>query len=222
MVGINMNGPARDRVMKLIQDKDRIEREIREHTAVLETNNIGMDEALVDAEGFPRNDIDVYKVRHARHQIICLQNDHKNLMKMIERGLAEVHSDLLGSNGEGPSVNTASSSNGHMNGVNGTSSGDSVNIAVEDSQAFAVVGCVHNGSPADVAGLQEYDEILQFGSVNHQNFQDMSQINAIVSHSVGQRVNVRIKRDHNIMNLTVVPRPWQQPGLLGCHIQRKA
>lgn len=219
-----MNGPARDRVMKLIQDKDRIEREIREHTAVLETNNVGMHDALVDAEGFPRSDIDVYKVRHARHRIICLQNDHKNLMKMIERGLAEVHSDLLGSNGEGPSVNVPSSSNGngHINGVNGASSGDTVNGTADEGQAFAVVGCVHNGSPADVAGLQEYDEILQFGSVNHENFQDMSQINNIVSHSVGQRVNVRIKRDHNIMNLTVVPRPWQQPGLLGCHIQRKS
>lgn len=71
-------------------------------------------------------------------------------------------------------------------------------------------------------GLQEYDEILQFGSVNHQNFEDMSQINNIVAHSVGQRVNVKVKREHNVVSLTVVPRPWQQPGLLGCHIQRKA
>ena len=25
----------------------------------------------MDEEGYPRNDIDVYSVRHARHQIIC-------------------------------------------------------------------------------------------------------------------------------------------------------
>ena len=30
-----------------------------------------MDGPLVDAEGFPRADIDVYSVRHARHSIIC-------------------------------------------------------------------------------------------------------------------------------------------------------
>lgn len=30
-----------------------------------------MDENLVDAEGYPRADIDVYQVRHARHRIIC-------------------------------------------------------------------------------------------------------------------------------------------------------
>jgi hypothetical protein len=33
--------------------------------------NIGMDGPLVDSEGFPRADIDVYSVRHARHQIAC-------------------------------------------------------------------------------------------------------------------------------------------------------
>lgn len=71
MVGYNMDGPARDRVMKLIQEKDRLEAAIREQTAILETNLVGMHDPLVDQEGYPRNDIDVYKVRHARHQIIC-------------------------------------------------------------------------------------------------------------------------------------------------------
>ena len=30
-----------------------------------------MNEPLVDAEGFPRDDIDLYQVRTARHNIIC-------------------------------------------------------------------------------------------------------------------------------------------------------
>lgn len=46
-----------------------------------------MRESLVDADGYPRNDIDVYQVRHARHQINTLQNDLKSLMKEIEKGL---------------------------------------------------------------------------------------------------------------------------------------
>lgn len=46
-----------------------------------------MRDPLVDADGFPRNDIDVYQVRHARHQIINLQNDLKSLLKEIEKGL---------------------------------------------------------------------------------------------------------------------------------------
>lgn len=79
MVGLNTDGPARDRVLKLMEEKDRIEDAIREQTIVLENNNIGMDESLVDEQGFPLSDIDVYKVRHARHQIICklkLENFH--------------------------------------------------------------------------------------------------------------------------------------------------
>lgn len=69
-------------------------------------------------------------------------------MKSIERGLAEVHRGLLGSNGEEPSVNAAMTSNGH---TNGTSRGDSLPRVVENEQAFAVIGFVSNGSPADVA-----------------------------------------------------------------------
>jgi len=34
-------------------------------------NNVGMTEALVDDSGYPRQDLDVYQVRHARHKIIC-------------------------------------------------------------------------------------------------------------------------------------------------------
>ncbi|CAB3229886.1 unnamed protein product [Arctia plantaginis] len=218
MVGYNMNGPVRDRVLKLIEEKDRIESEIRDQNAVLETNNVGMHDSLVDSEGFPRNDIDVYKVRHARHQIICLQNDHKNLMKMIEKGLAEVHADLLGNRGSQSVDLPATYRNGH---TSSSSSGNTVNGSI-NNQCFATVGFVTDGSPADVAGLCEHDEILQFGSVNHHNFRDMSQIMDIVGHSVGQRINVKLRRGHNILNVTVVPRPWQQPGLLGCQILRKS
>lgn len=30
-----------------------------------------MTEPLVDGEGYPRSDIDVYTIRHIRHEIIC-------------------------------------------------------------------------------------------------------------------------------------------------------
>jgi hypothetical protein len=34
-------------------------------------NKVGLTEALVDDSGYPRQDLDVYQVRHARHRIIC-------------------------------------------------------------------------------------------------------------------------------------------------------
>lgn len=30
-----------------------------------------MNEPVIDSEGYPRADIDVYTVRHARHKVIC-------------------------------------------------------------------------------------------------------------------------------------------------------
>ncbi|VVD00038.1 26S proteasome non-ATPase regulatory subunit 9 [Leptidea sinapis] len=214
MVGLNMNGPARDRVLKLMEERDRIEAAIRDETSVLESNNVGMHDPLLDRDGYPRNDIDVYKVRHARHQIICLQNDHKEIMKQIERGLGEVHSQYLSTNGEGPSAPRSTTT--HTNGYGPVvGNGDIIN-----ERSFAVIGSVHDGSPADLAGLCTNDEVIQFGSVNHSNFTDVTQIHQIVSHSVGQRILVRVRRDQSVLGVTVVPRPWTQPGLLGCQIRR--
>lgn len=90
MVNYNMDGPARDRVMRLINEKDRLESEIRAETAVLEANNVGMTDPLVDNEGFPRGDIDVYKVRFARHRIICkYKSVTKQLVKYVTRNSEE-------------------------------------------------------------------------------------------------------------------------------------
>ena len=49
--------------MELVRAKDALEAEMKELGAVLEGQGVGMEDALVDAEGFPRGDIDVYQVR---------------------------------------------------------------------------------------------------------------------------------------------------------------
>lgn len=83
----------KEQVKKLIDRKNEIERNISEHGQVLIANkNVGMEESLLE-DGYPRNDIDVYQVRHARHAIICLQNDLKQLMKEIEEGLVAIHAE---------------------------------------------------------------------------------------------------------------------------------
>jgi len=73
--------------------------------SVLESQQVGMEDALVDEDNFPSkkpffkdyeltlfmicfyfvsgNDIDVYKVREARHKIIVLRNDLKELTKEV-------------------------------------------------------------------------------------------------------------------------------------------
>ena len=77
------------RAQHLVRERDAIEANIREFDAVLHSVNfsltksltttllktniqqkVGMDDLLIDREGFPRADVDIYAVRHARTQII--------------------------------------------------------------------------------------------------------------------------------------------------------
>merc|ERR1719318_761816 len=50
-----------------------------------------MDDPLVDQEGFPRSDIDVYQVRRARSNIRSKGNDLISLVAKIETGLHSLH-----------------------------------------------------------------------------------------------------------------------------------
>ena len=61
--------------------------------------DVGMNGPLIDNEGYPRNDIDIVKVRTARQKIICLMNDHKEIMKKISDALECIHQQ--NSNGTG-------------------------------------------------------------------------------------------------------------------------
>lgn len=89
----------KEEVNKLIAKKEGIEKTINDCGEILLANqNIGMNGKLLDDEGFPRADIDVYAVREARHKIICLQNDLKSIMKEIENGLINLHAEARTSN----------------------------------------------------------------------------------------------------------------------------
>ena len=62
---------TREKVMEMMKQKEGLEEEIRALQEVLKSQGVDMEEPLVDAEGFPRSDIDVYQVRHARSNIRC-------------------------------------------------------------------------------------------------------------------------------------------------------
>ncbi len=46
-----------------------------------------MSTELVDREGFPRSDLDVYNIRMTRHQIVLLRNDFKQVNEEISKAL---------------------------------------------------------------------------------------------------------------------------------------
>lgn len=189
-----------DEIRELMTKKDEIEKEIKEYLDVLQSHKgVGMDGPLVDSEQFPRADIDVRVVRQARHRVICLQNDHKDIMKQIEAKLYELHAQ---------SSSVPESSPMEVNGEHHT-----VNHA-----AFARVDRVDDGSPAASAGLLVGDEIVQFGSISAANFANMQTVAAVVEHSKGKSLPVMVLRDGLQKRLSVTPNTWSGRGLLGCHI----
>ncbi len=62
----NSTETPRQRALALMAQKDELEKQLKDQQDILVSNNSNMTTPLVDAEGFPRADIDVYTVRYAR------------------------------------------------------------------------------------------------------------------------------------------------------------
>lgn len=90
--------------------------------------------------------------------------------------------------------------------------------APQNVSAIIKVNFVSPGSPAELAGIRENDDILEFGSVTGNNFKDLAQIGEIVSHSQNQQIFIKARRNNRIHELTLVPKAWAGRGLLGCNI----
>ncbi|XP_029475500.1 26S proteasome non-ATPase regulatory subunit 9 [Rhinatrema bivittatum] len=188
-------------VQQLVKRKDELEGQIKAYYEVLEDQKgVGMDGPLIDSEGYPRSDIDLYQVRTARHSIICLQNDHKAIMKEIEESLHQLHAREKEKREKDEAEARAEAMTQSL------------------PPAFAKVDAVTAGSPASTSGLQVGDEIIEFGSVNTSNFQTLQNIATVVQHSEGRPLSVTVIREGKKVHLGLTPQRWSGKGLLGCNI----
>jgi 26S proteasome regulatory subunit N4 len=147
-------------------------------------------------------------VRIARTQIVCLQNDLKELTKSIEAGLEKYFQE---------SKETLTSTKIPPEVRNAASASTSTSQA-ENQTPIVVVNLVSPNSPADEAGIQVRDKIFAFGSITSSNYVDLAQIGELVKNSQNQQVRIRVKRDNKVEELILVPKTWSGRGLLGCNI----
>ncbi|XP_032899126.1 LOW QUALITY PROTEIN: 26S proteasome non-ATPase regulatory subunit 9 [Amblyraja radiata] len=198
-----LQSAAMEEVQQLVKKKDTMEAQIKAYYDILEgQKHAGMDGPLVDVDGYPRSDIDVYQVRTARYNIICLQNDHKSLMKEIEAALHKLHAHDKEKHRE-------------------DEAGAHEETMEQESRillAFAKVDTVSPGSPASMSGLQVGDEIIEFGSVNTRNFQNLQNIAKVVQHSEGKPISITVTRNGQNVHISLTPQQWSGRGLLGCNI----
>ncbi|KAI8848964.1 hypothetical protein BC829DRAFT_393021 [Chytridium lagenaria] len=151
-------------------------------------HNVTLDEPLVDAEGFPRSDVDVYTIRHMRHEMAVKRNDYKDLMKRMEIVMQGVFQ--RGGLQAKPQL---------------------------QQKPFALVNTVAPRSPAFTAGLKPGDKILRFGPLSAENdgFKGLPQT---VQNSEDQSLIVHVERDGHFVKIDLVPTRWEGNGLLGCHL----
>ncbi|KAM6494332.1 hypothetical protein JOM56_010693 [Amanita muscaria] len=188
------DGP-RQQARILMDRKQSIEAEIAEQMSILTANGCDMSTPLVDGEGFPRADIDLWAVRTARVRIIELRNDFNATINAIAKALEGVFDPNLvpphGSNAE-----------------------------AEDLKPFARVDGVSPNSPASQAGLQREDLIIKFGHLTSKSItSSMQPVAELVAANENSHVIIRVLRSGQTVYLTLIPkRGWGGRGLIGCHI----
>jgi 26S proteasome non-ATPase regulatory subunit 9 len=199
------NGVAEEYVENLIKQKDVLENEIASLIKFLKTpGNFGLSGGLIDEEGFPISDVGkIIEVRTARHELVCKQNDHVDLMKQIEEGLHALH-EKYKLNGKPSSTSTKRESR--------TQSQEQ-----PMKKPFALVAEVTSGSPSDRSGLLKDDLIVAFGAIDIDNNRGLKGIVDVVFENTP--VKLTVLRNLNVVHLTLIPSKWEGRGLLGCHIK---
>lgn len=159
----------------------------------------GLAGPLVDEEGFPRNDIDIYGVREARHRIACLKTDYTRVMQDLEKCLHDFHSE-------------------HRSSLSSWKLSTAVGSRCD--RAFAIVDKIYSGSPAESAGLRVGDVVLRFGSLSTENSTPTQCFQSLpATIEVGSSLEVCVLRDGEPLTLHLSPKTWGGKGLLGCHLK---
>ncbi|KAJ3976937.1 hypothetical protein EV361DRAFT_1024104 [Lentinula raphanica] len=190
-----------EQAKELMDRKKNIEAEIEAHITILKANQSTMQSPLVDPDGFPRADIDIYAVRGARVRIIELRNDLKDVTAAIGKALEVIYSQPQSEPRKDIPESTAIS---------------------KELSPFARVDEVAPGSPAAEAGLCREDLIVKFGQLVSTSFTSgsLSPIAELVGASENQSIGIRVlRKGQSTTFLSLTPRKgWGGRGMLGCHI----
>lgn len=249
---------------------------------------MGLDTPLVDLEGYPRGDIDLYRARTLRGRFQVIKNDHKDITERIETLLVQLAAIknpnkkqqeeaerqkraaakpkpkfdpvtgkwvVMNWDGTVAGVPGGEKRNFHdlTHQVSGLTTDDDVSPqnssrqasteaaatetaattvanSIEGTRPFCRVNAVAAESPAELAGLEEEDLIVQFGPLHSDNHNHLKAIAQLVPEVAAncESIPLHILRrpdggDMNPQNwehkeLQLAPKPWPGRGLLGCHI----
>ena len=221
----------REELLQLDKEKKKLEEKIASLTEYLTGPGMpGIDGSLIDRDGFPKPGLDHVTIRTVRHDLICTQNDLKNLMEKIEKKMMSYFEELNNNKIEeekeeskkenkiGKEETTADACDEDLNKKN--------NSEQNMKEAFAKIVSVENGSPAEEAGLKPEDHIINFNGILYKgvSHNPLITLSEIVKSKIGEEIPVSIVRKNkdNILemnNLKIIPHTWNGRGVLGCKFQ---
>ena len=229
---MDTNNDKREELLQLDKEKKKLEEKIASLTEYLTGPGMpGVDGSLIDKDGFPLQGIDHVTIRTVRHDLICTQNDLKNLMEKIEKKMA-IYFEELNNNKKTEEIKEESNKNIINNKEEKTAD------AVDEDQnkkndmeqnmkeAFAKIVSVENGSPAEEAGLKPEDHIINFNGILYKgvSHNPLITLSEIVKSKIGEEIPISIVRKNkdNILEmekLSIIPHTWNGRGVLGCKFQ---
>jgi 26S proteasome regulatory subunit N4 len=203
-------------IQKLDEEKKAIEKEAEELASFLNGEGMpGLKGGLIDEEGFPRQDLDIYAIRNARHRLAILKTNYKHVVSQIEEKLYNLHATSCVKGDESHTVS-------HLKNK----------VPLPILQPFGYVDQVTPLSVADLAGIKEKDQIIRLGSVqlSNENTNDSlhtsssftsvsSCFNALFNkmfYESGKPFAIHLLRDGQLVQLKCVLQPNE---CLGCYIK---
>lgn len=203
----------------LEKEKVRLETEIDTHVDFLTAEGMpGLTGPLVNSDGFPRPDLDLYAIRHARHRVACLKTDYNDVCQRIHAALTKLHSER------------------RVAVPRSKSQCQSTEEFSATDVPFAWIDEVTPGSSADAAGLQYGDRVVSIGSVRLCSTKDENSnapgcatvaacFQLLVRQNIlppGVPVPIRILRGVPpvVKDVILIPAvaDGQKSGRLGCHL----
>ncbi|RNF12060.1 putative proteasome 26S non-ATPase subunit 9 [Trypanosoma conorhini] len=216
--------PLRGELLRLDEQRAELMRQVEEAMEFLRTTPVGLTGPLVDAEGFPRDDCDLYAVRRARQMVSCGQNDLKAMEASMHEKLAMLHEESQAEAKRQMERDEEARRKGKADAVERRRR---VRLVDEMSKKPPFVRVVKalTDSPGAQAGLTAGDLILQYGEVDAavvaaRGFGEMARVTG--SHE-GKTLSVWVKRRggaaETVVELLLVPKSWEGSGLIGCEFE---
>lgn len=214
----------KEELLRLEALKSETEVKVQQALNLLESSSVGLHGRLVDAEGFPLDNVDHYSVRDARHTVACGMNDLKAFDDEIHEKLRLLHELTFTETKE---FLEAEDVNQEQRRREAEKRQNRMKLEAEMKRKvpFLETAAVAPGSPAQAAGLHEGDKVVKLGDIDSETFSTggLRELSQLVQSHQGKIVSVWILRlsragdgSTEVYELPLVPQRWTGDGLLGC------